>query len=224
MLRSMKQKFGAKKEKERDAPSSAGSSRMSGVASKSHSAGPSRPTSAYNTKEKPPLPIINEQTMQQYYSDNLPSFREVPASEKQHLFVQKLHLCSFTFHFQDPTKYVREKEMKRQTLLELVEYANTGQGKFTEAVSEDIIFMLNNNLFRSLPPIGSHTSDGFDPEEEEPLLEAGWPHLQVSWAPGRVREPRACSSCVCPCYSAARFFRAYVARCCGPHCAHCAAK
>lgn len=31
---------------------------------------------------------------------------------------------------------VREKEMKRQTLLELVDYVNTGTGKFTELVSE----------------------------------------------------------------------------------------
>ena len=39
--------------------------------------------------------------------------------------------------------HVREKEMKRQTLLELVDYVNTGTGKFTEYVSEDIIFMLS---------------------------------------------------------------------------------
>jgi hypothetical protein len=104
---------------------------------------------------------------------------DVPPSEKQLLFVQKLHLCSFTFDFTDPTKHVREKEIKRQTLLELVDYANSGQGKFTEAVSEDIIFMLSNNLFRTLPPSRSHDVDNFDPEEEEPTLEPAWPHLQV---------------------------------------------
>lgn len=105
---------------------------------------------------------------------------DVPPSEKQLLFVQKLHLCSFTFDFTDPTKHVREKEIKRQTLLELVDYANSGQGKFTEAVSEDIIFMLSQNLFRTLPPSRSHDVDNFDPEEEEPTLEPAWPHLQVS--------------------------------------------
>jgi len=105
--------------------------------------------------------------------------------------VQKLHLCSFTFDFTDPTKHVREKEIKRQTLLELVDYANSGQGKFTEAVSEDIIFMLSQNLFRTLPPSRSHDVDNFDPEEEEPTLEPAWPHLQVcrgavSWTPRRT--------------------------------------
>lgn len=69
--------------------------------------------------------------------------------------------------------------MKRQTLLELVDYANSGAGKFTEAVSEDIIFMLSNNLFRTLPPARSHDMDQYDAEEEEPSLDPSWPHLQV---------------------------------------------
>lgn len=139
---------------------------------------------AQPVKEKPSLPLINEQNLQHYYAEPLPSFRDVPPSEKQLLFVQKLHLCSFTFDFSDPTKHVREKEIKRQTLLELVDYANSGQGKFTEAVSEDIIFMLSQNLFRTLPPSRSHDVDNFDPEEEEPTLEPAWPHLQVS--PGSI--------------------------------------
>lgn len=37
----------------------------------------------------------------------------------------------------------REKEVKRQTLLELVDYVNTGTGKFTEVVAEDVVFMLS---------------------------------------------------------------------------------
>jgi len=78
----------------------------------------------------------------------------------------------------DATRHVREKEIKRQTLLELVDYVNTGQGKFTEAVSEDIVQMLAANLFRALPP-SSHDTDNYDPEEEEPTLEPAWPHLQV---------------------------------------------
>eukprot|EP00803_Ostreobium_quekettii_P007033 evm.model.scf_2990.3 EVM.evm.TU.scf_2990.3 scf_2990:13620-17505(-) len=71
--------------------------------------------------------------------------------------------------------------MKRATLLELVEYVNAGQGKFTEAVSEDVIFMLGSNLFRTLPASRSHNSDGdgYDAEEEEPSLDPAWPHLQL---------------------------------------------
>lgn len=36
------------------------------------------------------------------------------------------------------------------------------------------------NAFRALPPSSSTTSAEFDPEEDEPALEAAWPHLQVS--------------------------------------------
>jgi serine/threonine-protein phosphatase 2A regulatory subunit B' len=108
----------------------------------------------------------------------------VPASERQALFAKKLHLCSYTFDFNDTAKHAREKEIKRQTLLELVEYVNTGQGKFTEALFDDIAFMLANNLFRALPPSGHETTgvgggEAFDAEEEEPALEPAWSHLQA---------------------------------------------
>lgn len=35
------------------------------------------------------------------------------------------------------------------------------------------------NLFRSLPPSSNPSGAEFDPEEDEPTLEAAWPHLQV---------------------------------------------
>eukprot|EP00951_Prasinocladus_malaysianus_P031555 scaffold302879_cov36-Prasinocladus_malaysianus.AAC.1 len=145
---------------------------------------PSGASSSPATLDKPPMPSLDAQTMHKMYADVLPSFRDVPNPEKQLLFVRKLHLCAFTFDFSDPSDQVREKEIKRQTLLELVEYVNTGQGKFTEAVSEDIIFMLSNNLFRALPPSRNHNGDlqDYDPEEEEPSLELAWPHLQVDSA------------------------------------------
>mmetsp|Transcript_34091 Transcript_34091/g.96633 ORF Transcript_34091/g.96633 Transcript_34091/m.96633 type:complete len:497 (-) Transcript_34091:439-1929(-) len=142
---------------------------------------PAPSNSAPQSLEKPPLPSLTQENLVRVYADVLPSFRDVPNPEKQLLFVKKLHLCSFSFDFSDPSSHVREKELKRQTLLELVEYVNAGQGKFSEAVSEDIIFMLSSNLFRALPPSRSHGGDteNYDPEEEEPLLELAWPHLQI---------------------------------------------
>ena len=41
------------------------------------------------------------------------------------------------------------------------------------------IFQIACNIFRTLPP--SDNPD-FDPEEDDPTLEASWPHLQVRWA------------------------------------------
>ena len=46
--------------------------------------------------------------------------------------------------------------------------------------SEDIVFMLNANLFRALPPSKGGDQENYDPDEEEPSLEPTWPHLQVS--------------------------------------------
>ncbi|KAF8060618.1 B'ETA [Scenedesmus sp. PABB004] len=181
MLRSLKASLKSGKKASSSSPKDeagglAGAKATASGAAKAPAAAAKQPAAA---REKPGLPIINEQALAHYYAEPLPSFRDVPPAEKQLLFVQKLHLCAFTFDFSDPTRHVREKEIKRQTLLELVDYANSGQGKFTEAVSEDIIFMLAQNLFRTLPPSRSHDVDNFDPEEEEPTLEPAWPHLQI---------------------------------------------
>ncbi|CBI27539.3 unnamed protein product, partial [Vitis vinifera] len=67
----------------------------------------------------------------------LPAFRDVPSSEKQNLFIGKLNLCCVVFDFTDPTKNIKEKEIKRQTLLELVDYVTSASGKFTETPSID---------------------------------------------------------------------------------------
>uniref|UniRef100_A0A0C9RW41 Serine/threonine protein phosphatase 2A regulatory subunit n=1 Tax=Wollemia nobilis TaxID=56998 RepID=A0A0C9RW41_9CONI len=111
----------------------------------------------------------------------LASFREVPASERQNLFISKLNLCRVVFDFSDPNKNVREKDIKRQTLLELVDYITSGSAKFTEPVMEEITKMVTVNLFRTPPP-SSHENtgmEGFDPEEEEPTMEPAWSHLQI---------------------------------------------
>ncbi|GMF44328.1 unnamed protein product [Phytophthora fragariaefolia] len=71
----------------------------------------------------------------------------------------------------------RGKDLKRQTLLELVDYVNNpgGQKIFTETLMPDIMSMVSVNICRALPP----QTEDFDPEEDEPVLEASWPHLQV---------------------------------------------
>ena len=34
-------------------------------------------------------------------------------------------------------------------------------------------------MFRTLPPFVNPQGDAFDPEEDEPVLENAWPHLQI---------------------------------------------
>ncbi|CAN6587767.1 unnamed protein product [Malus baccata var. baccata] len=111
----------------------------------------------------------------------LPSFRDVPVSERQTLFLRKLQVCCFQFDFSDTLKNPREKEIKRQSLLELVDFIQSGSGKITETCQEEMIKMVSVNIFRCLPP-ASHENTGqenADPEEEELYLEPSWPHLQL---------------------------------------------
>ncbi|KAM7506544.1 hypothetical protein LguiA_016997 [Lonicera macranthoides] len=111
----------------------------------------------------------------------LPSFRDVPNSEKQNLFLKKLNMCCVLFDFTDPTKNLKEKEIKRQTLVELVDYVSSANGKFTENVMQEIVRMVSINLFRALTaqPRENKALEAFDLEEEEPLMDPTWPHLQI---------------------------------------------
>ncbi|CAN0926152.1 Serine/threonine protein phosphatase 2A 57 kDa regulatory subunit B' alpha isoform [Linum grandiflorum] len=134
-----------------------------------HGAAPAVPAPAAT----PPPPMLSVEP--------LPMLRDVPAAERHNLFLRKLQLCCFQFDFEDTLKSVREKEIKRQTLLELVDFLQSGSGKLSEVCQEEMIKMVSVNVFRSLPP-NSHENTGqepADPEEEEPYLEPSWGHLQL---------------------------------------------
>ncbi|KAK4793156.1 hypothetical protein SAY86_023591 [Trapa natans] len=111
----------------------------------------------------------------------LPSFRDVPSSERPNLFIRKLSMCCVLFDFNDPSKNPREKDIKRQTLLELVDYISSVTSKFNEVTMQEIAKMVAENLFRTFPSSSRDNSlvDMFDPEEEDPTPEPAWPHIQV---------------------------------------------
>ncbi|XVE74854.1 hypothetical protein DITRI_Ditri12bG0051600 [Diplodiscus trichospermus] len=111
----------------------------------------------------------------------LPGFKDVPSSVKQNLFLRKLNLCCVVFDFTDPMKSLKEKDIKRQTLLELVDYVSSANGKFSETVMQEAVKMVSVNLFRSLSPQPRENKvlEAFDLEEEEPLMDPAWPHLQI---------------------------------------------
>lgn len=112
--------------------------------------------------------------------DALPNFRDVPNSEKQNLFIRKLSMCCVLFDFTDPTKNLKEKEIKRQTLLELVEYVTSANVKFAEVVMQEVVKMVSTNLFRELmPQPRENKALAFDVEEDEPAMDPAWPHLQI---------------------------------------------
>ncbi|XP_063957425.1 serine/threonine-protein phosphatase 2A 56 kDa regulatory subunit epsilon isoform-like, partial [Lytechinus pictus] len=101
---------------------------------------------------------------------------DTPPPEQQELVVKKLEQCCMVFDFMDAVSELRGKEIKRASLNELVDYITTGRGVLTEPLYPECIQMISCNIFRTLPP--SENSD-FDPEEDEPTLEASWPHLQI---------------------------------------------
>ncbi|RXM36979.1 Serine/threonine-protein phosphatase 2A 56 kDa regulatory subunit alpha isoform [Acipenser ruthenus] len=80
------------------------------------------------------------------------------------------------FDFMDSVIDLKSKEIKRATLNELVDFVSTNRGVLVEAAYPEIAAMISNNIFRTLPP--SDNPD-FDPEEDEPTLEASWPHIQL---------------------------------------------
>ncbi|KAJ8773649.1 hypothetical protein K2173_005895 [Erythroxylum novogranatense] len=111
----------------------------------------------------------------------LPGFRDVPSSEKQNLFIRKLNLCCVVFDFTDPTKNSKEKDIKRQTLIELVDYVTSVNGKFTDTLIQEAVKMISVNLFRSFTPQPRENKvlEALDTEEEEPSMDPAWSHLQI---------------------------------------------
>lgn len=111
----------------------------------------------------------------------LPFLRDVAVSDRPALFLRKLQVCWFQCDFSDTLKGVREKEIKRQTLLELVDFIQSGSCKLNESMQEELIRMVSVNVFRCLPPAPHENtgSEAADPEDDEPFLEPSWPHLQI---------------------------------------------
>ncbi|KAI8969315.1 phosphatase 2A regulatory B subunit-domain-containing protein [Mycotypha africana] len=108
-----------------------------------------------------------------------PAFHEVPSHMRADLFVQKIKQCTVVFDFTDVSSELREKEIKRQTLQEILDHISVNRGVLTENVYPEIINMFATNLFRPIPPPVNPIGDAFDPEEDEPVLEVAWPHLQT---------------------------------------------
>lgn len=157
--------------------SSAGAARSNNGTLATHSANSGKT----NQGKKPAAVGIVGPVLASTAYEALPSFRDVPNPEKPNLFIRKLNLCCVVFDFNDPSKNLREKDIKRQTLLELVDYISSVTSKFNETAMQEITKMVALNLFRtfSSPNHDNRTPEMYDPEEEEPTMEPAWPHLQI---------------------------------------------
>ena len=77
---------------------------------------------------------------------------------------------------------LRNREIKRQVLMELIELVSSGSGSkssIPDHLYANFFQMIFKNLFRPVPPPLNPTGDAFDPTEDEPVLEPSWSHLQL---------------------------------------------
>uniref|UniRef100_A0A452T7G7 Serine/threonine-protein phosphatase 2A 56 kDa regulatory subunit n=1 Tax=Ursus maritimus TaxID=29073 RepID=A0A452T7G7_URSMA len=136
-----------------------------------------------------PQPIVKKEKRQnssRFNASNnrelqkLPSLKDVPPADQEKLFIQKLRQCCVLFDFvSDPLSDLKWKEVKRAALSEMVEYITHNRNVITEPIYPEVVHMFAVNMFRTLPPSSNPTGAEFDPEEDEPTLEAAWPHLQL---------------------------------------------
>jgi len=131
--------------------------------------------------------LIQEENVKTYTKEDLltpiQTFRDLQNAtkeEKTALMIKKLRLSCVIFDFSEDSNVNAKdniaKEVKRQTLLDLIDHITTGRKWFSEDIVVPTLEMVSINLFRSLPP--SPYSD-WDPEEDDPALDPQWPHLQL---------------------------------------------
>ncbi|XP_065833610.1 serine/threonine-protein phosphatase 2A 56 kDa regulatory subunit gamma isoform-like isoform X2 [Oscarella lobularis] len=110
----------------------------------------------------------------------LPALKDAAPADREDLFIQKLRQACVIFDFlSDPLSDLKWKEIKRAVLNELVEWVMHQRGVITEPIYAEMVKMFAANTFRTLPPPSNPSGAEFDPEEDEPTLEAAWPHLQL---------------------------------------------
>ncbi|ODQ77301.1 hypothetical protein BABINDRAFT_41767 [Babjeviella inositovora NRRL Y-12698] len=111
--------------------------------------------------------------------ERLPAFEEVSPEDKVALFLQKLEQCSIMFDFSDMSYDAAGKELKKNTLQELFEFIATNRFTYPEEIYAAVVAMFKTNLFRPIPPPVNPVGDIYDPDEDEPVYELAWPHMQL---------------------------------------------
>ena len=67
---------------------------------------------------------------------------EIPASERPQLFIKKLHQCAVVFDFNDANSELKGKQIKTQTLHEILDYIMTQRGVITEDIYPEVVKMV----------------------------------------------------------------------------------
>lgn len=81
---------------------------------------------------------------------NCSIYVEVPPQERNDLFIQKLHQCSVVFDFNDASGDMKGKQVKAQTLHEMLEYITTQRGVITEQIYPEVVNMVRRGIIHYL--------------------------------------------------------------------------
>ena len=160
--------------------SSSGSSSISGDSSgDADKAAPVAPAVGSNQTL---LPAAMERLVPSPFQ-RLPALKSVPSWQRKGLYLQKLRLCSIVFDGVDGERFLGDREVKRNTLLEILDHVDSvssmGQGSTDTRLLEDTFTMVRVNVFRPLPTAPAPSAGGDPEEEEEAFSDPQWPHLNI---------------------------------------------
>lgn len=110
---------------------------------------------------------------------HLPNFDSVPAKSREELFMKKIDQCTVMFDFNDPASDIVGKEIKQTALNDLLDYITTHHVLITPQMYTKVVQMFAKNIFRPIPPPVNPFGELFEPDEDEPIYEVAWPHMQL---------------------------------------------
>ncbi|KAH7026945.1 armadillo-type protein [Linnemannia elongata] len=113
--------------------------------------------------------------------ERLQGLDEVAHIDRQDLFLRKeLGQCAVVFDLQrPPLRNSKARRSSGRALTEISGLYHHNRGVITEPIYPEVVNMFATNLFRTIPPQINPSGEAFDPEEDEPVLELAWPHLQI---------------------------------------------
>eukprot|EP00915_Cephaloidophora_sp_WS-2016_P008790 GHVH01012322.1.p1 GENE.GHVH01012322.1~~GHVH01012322.1.p1 ORF type:complete len:615 (+),score=65.03 GHVH01012322.1:117-1961(+) len=109
----------------------------------------------------------------------LPQLRDVTAApDREKLFRQKVQACGSVIFDLDQSNFANEKEAKKSTLVELVDYLQNTRNPINDVTFPEVLHMIGVNLFRDLPGNRNFVLHHFQTVEDEERQDAQWPHRQ----------------------------------------------
>src|ERR1700761_7114357 len=97
---------------------------------------------------------------------------EVAIHDRPELFVRKVHQCFVIFDFNDASSELRGKQIKAQTLHEMLDYITTQRGVITEAIYPEVVAMVREFYFSGLSLLTTKSSS-------QQICSALYPHKSI---------------------------------------------